>query len=67
MNKPDSKQQNPRTAKPFGRAMTLLGLTICLLVTDSGFGGESAATEYQVKALFIFNFAKYVDWPAAGV
>jgi hypothetical protein len=22
-------------------------------------------TEYQVKALFLFNFAKYVDWPAA--
>jgi hypothetical protein len=21
-------------------------------------------TEYQVKALFLFNFAKYVDWPA---
>ena len=22
-----------------------------------------ALTEYQVKALFLFNFAKYVDWP----
>jgi hypothetical protein len=66
MNKPDSKKLNPRTAKPFGRVMTLLGLTVCLLVTDSGFGGESPATEYQVKALFLFNFAKYVDWPAAA-
>src|ERR1041385_8325805 len=25
---------------------------------------EPAYTEYQVKALFLFNFAKYVDWPA---
>jgi len=66
MNKPDSKQQNLRTAKPFARAMALLGLTVCLLVTDSGFAGESPATEYQVKALFLFNFAKYVDWPAAA-
>jgi hypothetical protein len=23
-----------------------------------------ALSEYQVKALFLFNFAKYVDWPA---
>ena len=24
---------------------------------------ETTFTEYQVKALFLFNFAKYVDWP----
>jgi hypothetical protein len=23
-------------------------------------------SEYQVKALFLFNFAKYVDWPASA-
>jgi hypothetical protein len=28
--------------------------------------GEGSLTEYQVKALFLFNFAKYVDWPAAA-
>jgi len=25
-----------------------------------------AASEAQVKAVFLFNFAKYVDWPAAA-
>ena len=25
-----------------------------------------AYTEYQVKALFLFNFTKYIDWPAAA-
>jgi hypothetical protein len=25
--------------------------------------GAPALSEYQVKALFLFNFAKYVDWP----
>jgi len=25
---------------------------------------QSPLSEYQVKALFLFNFAKYVEWPA---
>jgi len=25
--------------------------------------GAPALSEYQIKALFLFNFAKYVDWP----
>ena len=29
-------------------------------------GGEVTMTEYQVKALFLLNFTKYVDWPAAA-
>jgi len=28
--------------------------------------GQSTMTEYQVKALFLFNFAKYVEWPPAA-
>jgi hypothetical protein len=27
-------------------------------------GAETSLSEYQIKALFLFNFAKYVDWPA---
>jgi hypothetical protein len=26
-------------------------------------GGDVSMTEYQVKALFLLNFTKYVDWP----
>ena len=26
-------------------------------------GEETVLSEYRVKALFLFNFAKYVDWP----
>ena len=26
---------------------------------------DSQPTEYQIKAAFIFNFAKFVEWPAA--
>jgi YfiR/HmsC-like len=27
---------------------------------------DSAPTEYQIKAAFLFNFAKFIDWPAAA-
>ncbi|HEY1794151.1 MAG TPA: YfiR family protein [Opitutaceae bacterium] len=26
----------------------------------------SAATEYQIKAVFLYNFAEFVDWPAGS-
>jgi len=26
--------------------------------------GENAPTEYEVKAAYLFNFAKYLEWPA---
>ena len=29
-------------------------------------GAEPSMTEYQVKALFLLNFTKYVDWPPAA-
>jgi hypothetical protein len=29
-------------------------------------GGEVSMTEYQIKALFLLNFTKYVDWPPAS-
>ncbi len=29
-------------------------------------GGAEEASEYQVKAAFLFNFTKFVEWPAAA-
>lgn len=40
-----------------------IALASMFLGTAHGAGGEPALTEYQVKALFLLNFAKYVDWP----
>jgi len=28
------------------------------------YGKSQAATEYQIKAAYIYNFAKFVDWPS---
>jgi hypothetical protein len=63
MNQPDFSQALGRKT---GAKAALLGLAVLLLAANSGFGEESAATEYQVKAVFLFNFAKYVDWPPAA-
>lgn len=43
--------------------------TLCLLVFVAipwGRAQSDAATEYQVKAAFVYNFAKFVEWPASA-
>src|SRR6185503_1059334 len=30
-------------------------------------GQEAVPSEYQMKAAFLYNFAKYVDWPASAL
>lgn len=47
-------------ARGWGRV--LVGL--CLLGIMGQLRAQPALSEPQVKALFLFNFAKYVDWPA---
>jgi len=47
-----------------GRIRTV-GWLICLVLVAASrvWAGESLAEEYQVKAAFLFNFAKFVEWP----
>ncbi len=46
-------------------ARSFLGLSLIwlLLVGVGGHAQESPPTEYQIKAAFLFNFAKFVEWP----
>jgi hypothetical protein len=49
------------------RRLPVLVLTIAsFLFTNLAFGQE-AAGEYQVKAAFLPNFARYVEWPEASL
>lgn len=42
-----------------------LGLVLCLAVFGhSSILAQKPPTEYEVKAAFLFNFLKYVEWPA---
>jgi hypothetical protein len=50
------------------RLLTNVAGLIALLALFMGanrlVASEAPCSEYQVKALFLFNFAKYIDWPA---
>ncbi len=54
------------TRRPAIHRLRILAAT-CLLATAVfsfiGIGQSASASEYQVKAVFLFNFAKFVDWP----
>jgi hypothetical protein len=39
------------------------GLALVLAVAASQIAASDGASEYEVKAAFLFNFAKYVQWP----
>jgi hypothetical protein len=56
----------PRAYCMIGRAIALVALLGLLLGSNRGAGGEISLTEYQVKSLFLVNFAKYVEWPSAA-
>lgn len=46
-----------------------LGFLVCALLFSCGlvFPVQSApAAEYQIKAVFLFNFAQFVEWPATA-
>lgn len=55
-------------AAAFVAAWVIVGRAAVLAQTPvapaSGFAGQ--AIEAQVKAVFLYNFAKYVDWPTAS-
>ncbi len=44
----------------------LITLAVLLLAT-SGVGAQDVTREYQVKAAFLYNFAKFVEWPASAL
>jgi hypothetical protein len=41
-------------------------LLACLLAIPGAARAEAAAAEYDVKAAFLFNFTKFVEWPPSA-
>jgi hypothetical protein len=50
----------PETRKHFRAMILLFGVFISLALNSLA---QSPPTEYQLKAAFLFNFAKFVEWP----
>jgi len=60
----------PRTFSPLsicalaGRMLALMLAAVTLLTSAPPAGAQSEpVTEYQVKAAFLYNFARFVEWP----
>ncbi len=45
------------------RARRLLGTLVLALVLPGTGAAQEVSLEYRVKAAYLFNFAKFVDWP----
>jgi hypothetical protein len=52
----------PGTGASIKAAFLIIGLIFALNL--SGFAQNPPPTEYQIKAAFLYNFAKFVKWPA---
>ena len=42
----------------------LFGLVLACVVASGASAQATTSAEYQVKAVFLFNFAQFVEWPA---
>lgn len=45
------------------RILTATALVVAVALSFGGYAQAGPASEYQVKAVFLFNFAKFVSWP----
>ncbi|MDB5211909.1 MAG: YfiR family protein [Sediminibacterium sp.] len=41
-------------------------LLLCLFIIQSLHAQSTASKEYRVKAVFLFNFTQFVEWPSAA-
>ena len=57
----------PQRTRQIPRRMILVSLLVLMGNVLTTPVQAQAANEYQVKAAFIFNFAKFVEWPADAV
>ena len=68
LSEPKSEDSPAQATQPFMRlrATPILCLSLVwLLSVGGGRAQESPPTEYQLKAAFLLNFAKFVEWPPA--
>ena len=66
LSEPKSEDCPAKATQPFMRlrATRILCLSLLwLLAVGVGHAQESPPTEYQLKAAFLLNFAKFVEWP----
>lgn len=58
------RDSHRRGRGPFIRRLT--GIVLCLSLVIPAAAQPTALRDYQIKAVFLFNFAQFVEWPAAA-
>jgi len=54
-----------KSSGPCSVLLRILAALICLLALSTpGRAQDAAVSEYQVKAAYLYNFAKFVEWPS---
>ena len=54
-----------KSSEPCSPLLCILGVLICVVMLPAdGCAQDAAVSEYQVKAAYLYNFAKFVEWPA---
>jgi hypothetical protein len=51
----------------FGRSSLVLSAVIAATLLAGRAGAQPVAGEYQVKAAYLLNFARFVEWPASAL
>ncbi len=44
----------------------IFSVWVCLFIAIFSSGQSKTASEYQVKAVFLYNFTQFVDWPSSS-
>ena len=58
----DHSQSRSKRLFTFGRLSFLIALAVTLVLQNQAAAKE--AGEYEVKAAFLYNFAKFIEWPS---
>lgn len=61
-HKREARHRQPHLFRIASLTVWLLALVLTSAVVARG--QDSAPTEYQLKAVFLYNFAKFIDWPS---
>jgi hypothetical protein len=63
-----ASRRGPGNPRPTGRLILLIVGLISAFASPAPmvWGQSTGTTGYQVKTAFLFNFAKFIEWPASG-
>jgi hypothetical protein len=63
--RPVEKKQRIRLTPAANWVLFILSFSFPLVYAAASFAELNSPSEYQIKAAFLYNFAKFIEWPAS--